>query len=102
MTMAVLYGLLAFIFFLVILYTLDLIVFLLREKKSFEANFQSVEYMANLEQKQKKAKHPQKKNYYLYLICLVLSATEQFEKAERLLPFLRDDALLGVYKKDFQ
>ena len=102
MTMALFYAFLALIFLLVILYSLDLLVFLLREKKGFEANFQSAEYIARLEQKQKKAKHPQKKNYYLYLICLALFATEQIEKAKRLLPFLHDDALLGVYKIDFQ
>ena len=102
MTMAVFYGLLAFIFFLVILYSLDLIVFLLREKKLLDENCQDPDYIMYLELKQEKSKHPQKKNYYLYLFCIVLCANGQFEKVERLLPFLRDDALLGVYKSDFQ
>lgn len=102
MTMAVFYGLLAFIFFLVILYSLDLIVFLIREKKLLDENCQDPDYIMYLEQKQEKSKHPQKKNYYLYLFCIVLCANGQVEKAERLLPFLRDDALLGVYKSDFQ
>ena len=102
MTMAVFYGLLAFIFFLVILYSLDLIVFLLREKKLLDENCQDPDYIMYLEQRQKMAKHPQKKNYYLYLFCIVLCVSGQVEKVERLLPFLRDDALLGVYKSDFQ
>ena len=77
------------------------IVFLLREKKLLDENCQDPDYIMYLEQKQEKSKHPQKKNYYLYLFCIVLCANGQVEKVERLLPFLRDDALLGVYKSDF-
>ena len=101
MTTAVIYGLLAFALFLLVLYSLDLIFFLLREKKRFEGQNQSEEYIAYLEGKQKKAKHPQKKNYYLYLVCVALSAAEQKEKVQRLLPFLRNDPLLGVFQSDF-
>ena len=85
--------------FLVFLYTLDLILFLFREKKIFEDEFDQKEYLARLELKQKKERHPQKKNYYLYLICLVFSATNQKEKAQRLVPFLKKDPLLGVDPK---
>ena len=101
MTTAVLFGFLAFLCLFLMLYSLDLILFLFREKKHFDENAHTSEYVSILEEKQKKAKHPQKKNYYLYLLCICFSAHGQTEKAERLLPFLRDDRLLGVYKKDF-
>lgn len=100
MTAAIVCGVLAFIFFLFLLYFLDLILFLIAEKKRFEKSDQIEEYIALLEKKQKKAKHPQKKNYYLFLICLALSDAGQGEKAERLHPFLHSDPLLGVSKKE--
>ncbi len=100
MTAAVVCGVFAAIFFLLLLYSLDLIFFLLAEKKRFEGRGQTDEYIAYLEKKQKKAKHPQKKNYYLYLICLALFDAGQGEKAGRLLPFLHGDPLLGLSKKE--
>ena len=101
MTTAFLFGFLALLCLLLLLYAVDLIVFLCREKKHFDAYAHTSEYVRLLEEKQQKAKHPQKKNSYLYLLCICFAAHGQTEKAERLLPFLRDDHLLGVYKKDF-
>lgn len=101
MTAAFVYGFLAFVFLLLLLYSIDLLVFIRREKKRFETDFQTEEYIVFLVQKQKRAKHPQKKNYYLYLICLALTADGQTEKMRRLLPFLKNDPLLGVLKSDF-
>lgn len=98
---AVLCALLAVLFLALTVYSLDLMFFLIREKKHFEENFSREEYLFTLHEKQKKAKHFQKKNYYLYLICLALFTSEQKEKANRLLPFLKNDPMLGVFKSDF-
>ena len=78
------------------LYFLDLILFYSREKKRFENAADERGYVTLLEGKQKKAKHPKKRNYYLYLICLAWMRAGEKEKANRLIPFLKKDTLLGV------
>lgn len=88
------------LFLLISLYFLDLLVFVSRERKRFEAKKVSAEYVSLLEKKQKKAKHRRKKNYYLYLICLAFCEDGKREKARRLSAFLKRDVLLGV-RKDF-
>ncbi|MBQ3075201.1 MAG: hypothetical protein IJC26_03950 [Clostridia bacterium] len=92
------FACLACVFFLLSLYFLDLLFFFFREKKRYEAASDVKAYVALLKQKQKKAKHPQKKNYYLYLVCLSL-CKEESERAHRLLPFLKKDPILGVDPK---
>ena len=95
---AMIFAFLAFIFLLAFLYCLDLLLFIRREKKWFETATDWKACISELENKQKKAKHPQKKNYYLYLICSVWILQGEREKALRLFPFLRNDPLMGIFK----
>ncbi len=101
MTTSLIFACLAFVFFVFLLYFLDLILFVFCEKKRFESA-SLAEHVLFLEQKQKKARHLQKKNYYLYLVCLALCANGEKEKALRLAPFLKNDPILGISKTDFQ
>lgn len=89
----------ALIFFAAWLYCLDLMLFLRREQKRFSSFTDPKTQFDELEKKQKKTGHPQKKNYYLYLICMLWIAQDQRDRAQRLLPFLRKDALLGIDPK---
>lgn len=98
MKTAIIFGLLSFLFFLAFLYCLDLFLFLRREKSLFSSADGEKARITRLEEKHKKAKHPQKKNYYLYLVCLSYSLSDQAEKAQRLKAFLRNDFLLGIDK----
>lgn len=84
------------LFLLISLYYLDLLFFVSRERKRFEAKKDPAEYLSVLEKKQKKAKHRRKRNYYLYLICLAFCEDGKREKGKRLSAFLKRDALLGV------
>jgi len=93
---ALVFGIVSFCFLLFFLYFLDLILFFRRERLRFESATDAKAYVSFLEEKQKKVKHPQKKNYYLYLLCLVWLKCDQKEKAFRLAPFLKKDSLLGV------
>ena len=98
MKTAIIFGLLAFFFLLLFLYCLDLLLFLRREKRLFSSADGEKARITRLEEKHKKTKHPQKKNYYLYLVCLSYSLSDQAEKVQRLKAFLRNDFLLGIDK----
>lgn len=93
------FGFLAFAFLLLTLYCLDLLLFLRREKRLFASADGEESRISRLEEKHKNAKHLQKKNYYLYLICLSCANSEKTEKAQRLKAFLRNDFLLGIDKR---
>ncbi len=100
MKTSVFFGILAFAFLLLFLYSLDLYCFLRFEKKRFESVSDRKKYVLELEEKQKKSKHPQKRNFYLYLICLSWTMDGERERALRLLPFLKNDFLLGIDKNN--
>ena len=93
MHLAVLFGVLTGVFFLLFLYHADLILCYLREEGD------DAEYRLRLEKKHKKAKHPQKKNFLLYLICLSYRRQGEEKKAKELSLFLKNDFLLGVKKE---
>lgn len=95
---AMIFAFLAFFFLLLFLYCLDLLLFIRREKKRLETACDWKACISELENKQKNAKHPQKKNYYLYLICFLWILHGEREKALRLFPFLWNDPLLGIHK----
>ncbi len=99
MEKAYLFGALFFIFLFLLVYQVDLILFFYREKNRFLKRKEVVEYRTFLENKQKKTKHFQKKNFYLYLFILLLWEEGEKEKGEGLLPFLKNDLLLGIRKK---
>lgn len=101
MELAILFGILTLFFFLLLVYYLELLLFFFRERKRYGQQRGEECYLRDLEEKHKKTKHPQKKNFYLYLICLALSSSDEEKKANRLLPFLKNDPLLGVKKDSF-
>ena len=92
------FAFLACFFLILFLYFLDLLLFIRREKKRLETATDWKKCVFELENKQKRTKHPQKKNYYLYLICSLWILHGEREKALRLCPFLRNDPLLGICK----
>ena len=96
MKTALIFFVVAGLFLVLFLYFFDLILFWRREKKRFDGATDYKEYVALLEAKQKKTKHPQKKNFFLYLICLAWIREGEKGKASRLVPFLKKDSLLGV------
>ncbi len=97
MKLAVLFGILTLFFLVLIIAYFDLLLFFFRERKAFEKRAMEREYLAELEKRQKRKKHPQKKNLLLYLICLTSAAQGYENKAKRLFAFVRTDLLLGIY-----
>ena len=55
-------------------------------------------YFALVEARHKKCREGRKKNLLLYLSILALRDLEKNEEAEKLLPFLKEDFLLGIKK----
>lgn len=97
MKLAILFGALTLVFLVLFILYLDLLCFFFRERKRFMKENKDREYLLDLEKRQKKKKHPQKKNLLLYLICLTSMVQGYENKAKRLLPFVRTDIILGIY-----
>ena len=68
--------------------------------KLYEKNKNDLCYQTVLEKKMKRKKHPQKKNYLLFLYCNCLEECGESERAKALLPMIRPDPILGIKKRE--
>ena len=96
---AVICGFLAGVMLACVIWLCDLLIFRTRREREFARRKTDAQYLAQLIALQKKCRHPQKKNYLLFLIIRSLSARGEEKRAESLRPFLRSDGLLGVKKE---
>ncbi|MBR2615894.1 MAG: hypothetical protein IKC69_04380 [Clostridia bacterium] len=99
MTAAVLFGILSAFFLILTTFLLDLFLFYLRYQRLLCREKMDKVLLKRLEARHKKTKHPIKKNLFLYWSILVLLELGEGEKATGLLPFLKDDALMGIKKE---
>ncbi len=102
MTVPIVFGCLSALFALLLFYFLDLTLFWLFQNRAFSRRYDDPQYRLYLEEKQKKTKRNKKKNYYLYLLIKTLILENESKKAASLLPFLKEDRLLGIEKRSIQ
>ncbi len=97
---AILFAVFFFVSLLLFLYSLDLFLFLQKENRFYEKEKNDPSYQAALNRKIKQKKHPQKKNYLLFLYCNSLQECGESDRAKALLSMIRPDPILGIKKRE--
>ncbi|MBR3837608.1 MAG: hypothetical protein IKJ74_05605 [Clostridia bacterium] len=99
MIVAITFGFLSLLFFAFLCYLADLLIFVYRENKAFLNRKGEILYRYQLEEKHKVKRCGRKKNYLLYLLIQTFSAQGELQRGKALLPFLKEDSLLGIKKE---
>lgn len=99
MTLYYFFFILTILFFLLFLYFGALLLLQRRLSRDFKRFWNSRRFLEDLRRYHKIAKIPQIQNLLLYFILRIYQKQEEEDKAKKLLPFLKDDPLLGI-KKD--
>ena len=99
MIVAVLFAVLSAFLFLSFCYLADLLIFIYRENKIFQLQKEDPAYRFQLEERHKGKKSGRKKNYLLYLLIQTFLLQGEQKRGESLIPFLKNDSLLGIKKE---
>lgn len=99
MIVAVVFGLLSVFLLSVMIYLADLVLFIRWENKRFLEMKADPSYRILLEEKHKVEKNGRKKNYLLYLLIQAFFVQGEIERGKSLVPFLKNDRLMGIKKE---
>lgn len=99
MTTAVLFLILTLVFLSFTIYFLDLYLFVKRVEKVGVSQSGEEAYFAKMEAAYGKEKNKRKKNFYLFCLIQEKKRLGKEEDARVLLPFLKDDPILGIKKE---
>ena len=96
--MAIFVGVLLCLVLLFLLYYFVLLLNWFFAVKEYRSAANKEEYFTHTEARYKKCREGRGKNLLLYLSILALRDMKKNEEAEKLLPFLKEDFLLGIKK----
>jgi len=96
MTEARVFTAFAIVFFLLLLYWIQLFLFFSLEKKRFLHRNENETYLRYLKARYRRAKRKRTKNLLLYYMIQFYMEKGEESKARQLQPFLKNDSLFGI------